>query len=271
MEDLIRGSLLFIGLWLLSPTGMAASQPDPFPQVADAYLVEINGAVIWNKQAAKHFPHASLTKLMTALLALEENRLEEVASVSPAATLETGTRLNLKANEHFRVHDLLTATLLHSANDACHALAAHLAGSETVFVGQMNRRAQQLGLSGTRFRNACGHDAPGHYSTARDLARLAHELLKHPQVLPLTSQAGATMTSLEGTQYKISNKNALIGRYDGALGLKTGYTDNAGSCLVAYAKRRGHEVLLVMLHGTDRWWDAADILDIAFDRAHLTP
>ncbi len=261
---------LFIGLWLLSCTVGAASQPDPFPQVADAYRVEVDGVVVWEKQAGRRLPPASLTKLMTALLVLEQGRLEDVAIISQAATHETGSRLGLQPGEHLRMQDLLAATLLQSANDACHALADHVAGNEAAFVKRMNRRAQELGLRDTRFQNACGHDAPGHHSSTQDLAHLAHELLKHPQVVPLTSQTHTTISTLEGKRYEVSNKNALVGRYDGALGLKTGYTANAGKCLVAYAKRGEHEVLLVILHGQDRWWDAVDVLDLAFKHARHT-
>ena len=264
-------ALLLIGLWCYSLLAGAASQPNPFPQVAHAYLVEVDGAVLWEKQATRKLPPASLTKLMTALLVLEQNQLQAKVSVSTEATRETGSRLNLKANESFLVQDLLSATLMQSANDACHALADQFAGSESAFVRQMNRRAQELGLRDTHFQNACGHDAPQHLSTATDLARLAHELLKHPEVLTITSQAKSKITSLEGKAYSISNKNALIGRYSGALGLKTGYTAKAGKCLVAYAKRKDKEVLLVMLHGQDRWWDAVDILDLAFEHATHTP
>lgn len=249
----------------------AATQPDPFPQVAHAYLVEVDGSVLWEKQTAQRLPPASLTKLMTALLVLEQNQLQVTATISAAATRETGSRLHLKTNERFLVQDLLAATLMQSANDACHALADHVAGSETAFVKLMNRRAQELGLSGTHLQNACGHDATQHLSTATDLARLAHELLKHPEVIAITSQAKSSITSLEGKSYKVSNKNALIGRYPGALGLKTGYTPSAGKCLIAYAKRKDKEVLLVILHGQDRWWDAVDILDLAFEHATHTP
>jgi len=261
---------LCIGLWFYSLLAGAAPQPDPFPHVARAYQVEINGAVLWVRQPARHLPPASLTKMMTALLVLEQNQPQSTLSVSTAATRETGTRLNLKAGERFQVQDLLAATLMYSANDACHALGDHVAGSESAFVKMMNHRAQQLGLRGTHFQNACGHDAPDHYSTAQDLARLAHELLKHAQVLKITSQTHTTISTWEGKHYEISNRNALIGRYEGALGLKTGYTAHAGKCLVAYAKRDEHEVLLVMLHGSDRWWDTVDILDLAFDHVRHT-
>lgn len=249
----------------------AATQPDPFPQVAHAYLVEVDGTVLWEKQTAQRLPPASLTKLMTALLVLEQNQLQATVNVSAKATRETGSRLNLKTNERFHVQDLLTATLMQSANDACHVLADYIAESEAEFVKLMNRRAQELGMRTTHFQNACGHDAPQHLSSAQDIARLAHELLKHPEVLTITSQIKATITTLEGKKYNISNKNALIGRYPGALGLKTGYTPSAGKCLVAFAKRKDNEVLLVMLHGQDRWWDAVDILDLAFEHASHTP
>lgn len=258
-----------IGLWLLSQIAGAAPQPDLFPQVARAYLVEIDGTPTWERQAARRLPPASLTKLMTALLVLETGRLDDIVRISAAATRETGSRLKLRENERFRMRDLLAAMLLQSANDACHALADHLAGSETAFVERMNVRAQQLGLRDTRFKNACGHDASGHYSTAHDLARLSHVLLERPQLLAFTSQARGIIVSEAGRSYALSNKNALIGRYPGALGLKTGYTAQAGKCLVAYAERDGHRVLLVILHGNDRWWDAADMLDIAFDHARL--
>jgi len=263
---------LFIGLCLFANAVLAAAQPDPFPQVASSYLVELNGEPIWAKQPERRLPPASLTKLMTALLVLEQDHQDDEVTIKPSATHETGTRIGLKAGERFRLQDLLAAALLNSANDACHALADHVDGNEAAFVARMNRRAQALGMQHTHFTNACGHDQAGHYSTANDLSLLAHALLKQSPALDITAQKNLQISTLDGQRhYTLENKNALIGRYNGALGLKTGYTAKAGKCLVAYAKRDGHEVLLVMLHGKDRWWDAVDILDLAFDHARHTP
>lgn len=246
----------------------ALAQPDPFPQVAASYLVQVNGSLLWEKEANRRLPPASLTKLMTALLTVEHDQPQAIATVSPAAAHESGTRLGLKTGEKFHVEDLLAAALIASANDACHALADYLAGSQTRFVQLMNQRAEKLGMLNTHFANACGHDADNHYSTTHDLAVLANELIKHPPITELTAKTGARITTLDGARsYPFASKNALIGRYPGALGLKSGYTPKAGKCLVAYVKRGTTQVLLVMLHGFDRWWDAADILDIAFGHA----
>ncbi len=258
-----------VGLWLLFHTLLALAQADPFPDVATAYWVEINSAPVWRKQSSRRLPPASLTKLMTALLVLEQGQLQVVATVSRAAAAETGTRIGLKAGEKFQVQDLLAATLIASANDACHALADAMAGNEARFVQRMNQRAAALSLHNTHFVNACGHDSVGHYSSAQDLARLAHELIKYPLVTELSAKAAARITTLEdANSYEFKSSNALIGRYPGAIGLKTGYTPKAGKCLVAYVQRGKTQVLLVLLHGKDRWWDAVDILDQAFERAH---
>lgn len=266
---------MWIACWLalLSQPAYAAVQSaeppgNPFPQVASSYLVEVNGERVWEKQPARHLPPASLTKLMTALLVIEKGQLESTVSVSNAAAHETGSRLGLVQGEKLRAADLLAAALIVSANDACHALADFVAGDESRFVQQMNSRAAQLGMRDSRFTNACGHDASGHYSSARDLALLSRELLKHPEALDLSAQPRARITTLDGARsYEFETRNALIGRYLCARGLKTGYTPNAGKCLVAYAERGNDRVLLVILHGQDRWWDAADILDLAFSHA----
>lgn len=256
------------GLLLLCHSLLALAQPDPFPEVATSYRVEINGVPVWERQGSRRLPPASLTKLMTALLVIERTRTDDVVTISRAAARETGSRLRLKAGEQFHVEDMLAAALIASANDACHALADSIAGSQARFVQMMNRRAQELGMRDTHFANACGHDAVGHYSSARDLALLAHELIKHPVVTELTAKTGTRIATLDGARsYSFASKNALIGRYPGALGLKTGYTSRAGKCLVAYARRGATQVLLVLLHGNDRWWDAVDILDLAFDHA----
>jgi D-alanyl-D-alanine carboxypeptidase (penicillin-binding protein 5/6) len=264
--------LLFIGLCLFANTALAAAQPDPFPQVATAYLVELDENTIWSRHPDKRLPPASLTKLMTALLVLEQSQPDAEVTIKPSATRETGSRIGLKPGERFRMRDLLSAALLASANDACHALADQLAGDETAFIAIMNRRAQELGMHDTHFSNACGHDEPDHYSTAHDLSILAHALLRFQGLLDVTSQKSQRIGTLDGLHhYALQNKNALIGRYDGALGLKTGFTPKAGKCLVAYAKRGDRSVLLILLHGKDRWWDAADILDLAFDHARAAP
>lgn len=258
--------LLLTGLLLACQAVLA--QPDPFPKVASSYLVQVNGDLVWERHADRRLPPASLTKLMTALLLAEQAQPQDTVTVSSAAEHETGSHIGIKQGEKFHVEDLLAAMLIASANDACHALADHAGGSEARFVQMMNRRAGELGLRHTHFVNACGHDAPNHYSSTRDLALLARELLKHPEITALTAKRDAQIATLDGVrEYRFESTNALIGRYPGALGLKTGLTPRAGKCLVAYARRGETQVLLVMLHGNDRWWDAADILDIAFAHA----
>jgi D-alanyl-D-alanine carboxypeptidase (penicillin-binding protein 5/6) len=261
----------FIGLWMLASAALAAPQPDLFPQVATSYLVELNGNTIWARHPDKHLPPASLTKLMTALLVLEQKRPQDEVTVKRSATRETGSRIGLKPGERFHMQDLLAAALMPSANDACHALADHIAGNESNFVARMNKRAQMLGMRNTHFTNACGHDKPGHYSSAKDLNILAHALLKYPSLTVITSRKRLRIATLDGKRhFSLESRNALIGRYDGALGIKTGYTAKAGKCQVVYARRGKDSVLLVILHGNDRWWDAADILDLAFDHARQT-
>ena len=258
-----------IGLWLVCQVALA--QPDPFPQVAAAYQVEINGALVWQHAPTRRLPPASLTKLMTALLVLDSYDAHAQVTISRAAAGESGTRLGMRAGERYALEDLLTAALLASDNDACHALADHVAGDEARFVQRMNRRAHELGMHDTHFANACGHDRTDHYSTAHDLALLAHAALSHAVVRAMVAQSEATIATPRAQVQRLENKNALIGRYPGALGLKSGYTPKAGKCLIAYAERDGLRVLLVLLNAPKRWWDAADILDLAFAHGTAAP
>ena len=265
----LGGGLLLASVCLAMP---ATPEPqvadDPFGSVGQAYLVDIDGTRVWHKNAEQRLPPASLTKLMTALLVAEQFTADEAITVDAAAERETGSRLGLRAGERWRVGDLLAATLIASANDACRALADQAAGDQARFVQRMNLRAQQMGLRNTRFANACGHDGPRHYSSAQDLAVLARAVLHLPQLAALVALADKPIASLDGKRrFALANKNALIGRYAGAVGIKTGTTPLAGKCLVALARRGKHTVLLVLLKGKDRWWDAVDMLDIAFARA----
>jgi D-alanyl-D-alanine carboxypeptidase (penicillin-binding protein 5/6) len=203
--------------------------------------------------------------MMTALLVLERAGLGDVVTVSVAASRETGTRLGLSPGDRMPVVDLLAATLLGSANDASHALADHVAGSEGKFVSLMNARAREMGLTGTRFANATGHDAPGLYSTARDLARLAEHAMGNPVFARMVGIVRGEISTADGRRkFLLENRNELVGRYRGAVGVKTGFTRGAGKCLVAVAERDGRRVLLVLLNAPDRWWKAEGMLAAAF-------
>lgn len=243
-----------------------AGPRDIFGKVAAAYLVKVDGREVWARNPDGPLPPGSLTKMMTALLVIERADLGQVATVSRDASRETGTRLGLSAGDRMSVIELLAATLLGSANDACHVLADHVAGSETKFVALMNSRAREMGLSNTRFANACGHDDPGLYSTARDLARLAETAMGNPVFSKMSGLAeGEISTADGGKTFILENRNLLIGSYPGAKGVKTGFTGRAGKCLAAFAERDGKRVLLILLNAPDRWWKAGPILDAAFD------
>ena len=251
--------------WLLAGAAFAGAT-DPFPQLADAYLVQVGRRDPWAGQADKRLPPASLTKIMTALIVLEDYRPAQVVTVGKSAAQATGSRLGLKSGERLSVEALLTATLIASANDACAALAESNAGSIAAFVAKMNERALALGLANTHFSNPCGLDAPGHYSSASDLARLAHAALAHPKFAELVAMPDAAIAAADGKRrFHFRNKNALIGSYAPAIGVKSGYTNGAGKCLIALARKDGMEVMLVMLHAKSRWWDAIGIIENAFD------
>jgi D-alanyl-D-alanine carboxypeptidase (penicillin-binding protein 5/6) len=175
----------------------------------------------------------------------------------------TGTRIGLKPGERLTAGDLLAATVVRSANDACRALADHIGGK--TFVQTMNARAAALGMSNTRFADPCGHDRPGQYSSAADLARLAEEVMKHGEYMRLARLERISLKTLDGGRsFALRNTNALLGRYPGAIGLKTGHTEGAGNCLVALAERDGVRVLAVLLNAPNRWWNAVGLLDRAF-------
>jgi D-alanyl-D-alanine carboxypeptidase (penicillin-binding protein 5/6) len=259
---------LAIGAAAIAAPAAPSALEDRFPRAASAYLVAVDGRPLWARNADARRPPASLTKLMTALLLVERGFDPDArVPVTARAAAATGSRLGLRAGESMRAGDALTAMLLQSANDACVALAERAAGTETAFVRGMNARAGELGLSGTRFENACGHDAPGHLSTARDLLALTEEALRHEDVRSRVQLRTATVRTIGGRSFDLVSGNALLGSFEGARGVKTGFTSRAGKCLAALAERDGVRVVLILLDAPDRWWTAAAILEQAFDAA----
>lgn len=272
---LTRPTLFLFVLWLLV-SGLAVAESsdavEPFADIATAYLVQQNGRTSWQHSVDRRLPPASLTKIMTALLVLERGELDEIVVVGAAAVAETGTRIGLRSKDQISVGDLLAASLIASANDACHALADQVAGSEHAFVQKMNQRALALGLADTQFANACGHDAAGHYASVRDLAVLTERALTHTEFARLVALPTLTITLIHpAKRIVLQSSNALLGRYPGVVGVKTGYTPQGGKCLIALAERDGQRVLLVLLNAPDRWWSASDVFDRAFAVATDAP
>lgn len=251
----------------LASTG-SAPLPDPYPDVARAYYVEIDGEPRWAGRADERLPIASLTKLMTALLVAEQGDLDAEVAITRSAAAETGSRLGLEAGDRARRGDLLAAMLVRSANDACRALAEGHAGDEAGFVVRMNARAATLGLPRTRFTNACGHDHDDNRSTAREVAALARAALGNETIAADVARHEFAFVTKYGRRYSMRTTNALLGMLDGVSGVKTGWTPQAGRCLVVTAERAGRHVLAVLLAAPDRWWDSAGLVELAFADDH---
>ncbi len=225
------------------------------------------GRVLLSYHENEPLPMASTTKVMTALLALENGNLDDVVTVSQNAYGVPGTSIYLSLGEHIRLRDLLYGLLLASGNDAAVAIAEHIGGDVETFCRMMNQRAQELGCQDTVFVNPNGLPADGHHTTALDLALIAREAMSHELFREIVSTQRATIP-WEGRSYDrvLNNKNRLLSDYEGATGIKTGYTRAAGRCLVFGAQRDGLEVVGVTLHCADWFDESARLMDLAFER-----
>jgi len=237
----------------------------PAVHASAIYLIELtSGRVLFEKDAARRLPPASLTKIMTALVALETASPDQVVEVDRRALVHRSS-LNLHPGERFLLRDLLTAMLVTSANDACEAVAWHVGGDAGRFVTMMNERARTLGLADTHFVNACGFDAPGHFSTAADLAALTGKALQAPEFSMMVRTVVREISSVDGKrQVSLHSTNELLLDPD-VNGVKTGYTSKAGRCLIASMFKDGHRLLLVGMNVTDRWEQATRLLRYGHD------
>jgi D-alanyl-D-alanine carboxypeptidase (penicillin-binding protein 5/6) len=242
-------------------TTAASAAPEALasgPQVtARAYLVQngTTGEVLLASKARVHLPIASITKLMTVLVALQHARLDDVVTVSGRAARVGESSVNLQPGERLTVRDLVEAALIQSANDAAVALADHVGGSETGFVAMMNSEAQKLGLRDTDFANPDGLDSPGQYSSARDVTRLARIAMHNPVIRSVVGRSTATIAGGR----VLTTWNDLLTRFPGLFGVKTGHTDAAGWSEVAAAQVHGVTIYATLLGGATREGRNADL------------
>lgn len=238
----------------------AAQVPDT--SAAGAVLMDADsGRVLYSKNGDERHLIASITKLMTALVALESNHSPgEIVTVRPEWTGIEGSSLYLRPGEQLRLETLLYGMLLRSGNDAAHAVAGYCGGDVDSFVAAMNAKAKDLGMQNSRFANPSGLNAEGHYSTARDMGILAKACLENEMLKTIVSTQAV---SLEGRIF--TNHNKLLWLYEGCIGLKTGYTEKAGRTLVSAAEKDGTTLICVTLNAPNDWNDHAALFDYGFE------
>ena len=216
-------------------------------------IVDLDSAqTVYADRPLEQRPMASLTKLMTALLIVENHDLEERVDVAPAVGAIHDNVAGLQVGDQYRLGDLLTAMLVHSANDAAVALAVHDAGSEDAFVAKMNARAAALGLSDTVYRNVMGFDDPEQHSTPRDLGILTAFVLGFPEIADRMSLGSASITSRSGTVLSFVHTHQLLRQANAITAGKTGTTDEAGQCLMSVFQEGDHSYAAIILHSDDR-------------------
>lgn len=227
------------------------------------------GNILYESNPDERLPIASVTKVITMLLIMEavdsgKISLDDMVTVSENAMSYGGSTMFLETGEQLTVNDMLKGIAVASANDGCVAMAEHLAGSESAFVDMMNEKAKELGMENTHFMNTNGLDEDDHYSSARDVAIMSRELMKHETIFNYTS---IWMDTLRGGKFQLANTNKLIRFYDGANGLKTGSTSKALCCLSAAAKRNDMQLIAVVLGAptsAERFASAKSLLDYGF-------
>ena len=262
-------ALVLIALLSCVAVGASPAQSDPeYPDLGltckSAVLMEAStGKILYAKNMDEALPPASVTKVMTLLLIMEDidsGKLKYTDTVVASANAASmgGSQIFLKEGESMSVEDMLKSVVIASANDAAVALAEHVAGSEEAFVARMNERAGQLGMTSTRFENTNGLDdtTESHLTSAHDIAIMSRELIKHKKILEYSS---TWMDTIRNGEFGLTNTNRLVRFYKGATGLKTGSTSKAGFCISATATRNGMDLICVIM--------AADTRDIRNEEA----
>ena len=241
-------------------------------QAKAALLMDLHSGVeLYGKNTDVELPMASLTKLMTGYVILKHHALDDVVTIGPAVATVGGDsqRLNIREGEQFTVRELMKGLLIYSANDVAVALASWDAGTEQAFVDKMNNTARELGMSHTKFANASGLDAEGHHSTAKDLSVIARIMLESETVRSVVKLSSASMRTVSGKSYPMTTTNRLLTQNSEVQGLKTGYTLNAGECLIAYGVSGRKRALSVVLNSPDRFQESDSLIHLALDRISI--
>ena len=228
----------------------------------------LSGRCIYGKDENKQTAMASTTKIMSIIIVVENCNLSDTVTITAKAAGTGGSKLGLHTDDKITVMDLLYGLMLRSGNDAAVALAIHTAGSVEKFADLMNQKAEELGLTNTHFVTPHGLDNPNHYTTAYELAKITDYALKNETIAKIVKTKTATI-NINGSPMQINNTNELLGNVDGVYGVKTGFTNNAGRCLVTSVKRGDMDLIIVVLGADtrkDRAKDSMKLIEYAYKR-----
>lgn len=266
----LKYSISLLGCFLLMLLPIHSLKVDAAPEISTSAkgtsLIDVeSGRILYSHEGDTEMRIASLTKIMTAIVAIEHGNLSDVVTVSKRAVGKEGSSIYLQLGEKMSLTNLLYGLMLRSGNDAATAIAEHVGGSEAGFVLLMNEKAEQIGLTHTQFRNPHGLDEEGHYSTPNDLAVLTAYALKNRVFAEIVKTKDKQVPNPhEKWNYSWHNKNKMLNMYDGADGVKTGYTKKALRCLVSSATRNKQQLVAVTLNDGDDWRDHKHLLDWGF-------
>ena len=253
-----------------SPSAAAAPRPVSTNAEAAALIDVESGRLLYSHNGDKRMRIASLTKIMTAIVAIEHGDLSDIVKTGRRAAGKEGSSIYLRVGDEMSLHHLLYGLMLRSGNDAAVAIAEHVGGSEEGFVHLMNEKARELGLENTHFMNPHGLDHDDHYSSANDLARLTAYALRNPVFREIVKTRVKKVPNPNAEWDHVwTNKNKMLLMYEGADGVKTGYTKLAGRCLVSSATRNGQQLAAVTLNDGDDWADHRKLLDWGFEHYPL--
>ncbi len=262
LPPLVRASELDGFQESLYPQKVIPESP-PYIGAESAVVLDLeSGATLFELNPNERLYPASITKLMTALVAIDFYQTNEILTVKNLAPVAYESDMGLKVGDQLTVQNLLYGLLVPSGNDAAYTIGYSYPGGIENFIYAMNQKAKQLHMNNTHFENPSGFDSPNHYTTAKDLSLLAKEVLKNNLINRIIATYGITLTDVTGKKnYSLKNVNQFLGYLYGADGVKTGFTDLAGQCLVSSVSRGGHRIVAVVLKSQDRFGDSGRLIE----------